>query len=183
MGESKKTAHEGIHPVRGHIDPILRDCLERGIGRRDGMPVQLRVHATRPLNDCILTDRIIEGGDQDVCTSCRGSADRFVHVFDQIACTLRAEWIRDRRLEAENGYRAHGCKDQLRYSAALGWSYCEDSLLGRCAAKCRNQTRDEAIKIFRSHVDMCCVVLRPDSHARSSGWLRSLGKSSDVRKS
>src|SRR5882672_10139625 len=102
MGEGKKAALEGIHPVRRNIDAILRNCLEWGIGRRSGVPIQLRVHATRPLNDCILTDRIIEGGDQDVCTSCRGSADRLVHVRDQIACTLQAEWIWDRRLEPEN---------------------------------------------------------------------------------
>src|SRR6185369_15730133 len=112
-----------------------------------------------------------------------GGANRFVHVCDQIARPLQTEWIRDRRLEAENGYRTHGCEDQLRHSAALGRSYCEDSLLGRGAAKCCNQARHEAIEIFWSHVDMRGVVLRPYSHAYGFGWLRTLGKSIDVERS
>src|SRR4029077_2516655 len=111
------------------------------------------------------TDRIVEGSDEHVCPSCLGGANCLVHVCDQIACTLQAEWIWSRRLEAEYRYRAHGCEDQLRHRTAWRRSYCEDSLFGRCATKRCKQTRDEAIEIFRSHVDMRRVVLRPYSHA------------------
>jgi hypothetical protein len=56
--EGTKAAHEGVRPVRGHVDPILRDCLERGIGRSSGVPIQLCVHTTGPLNNRVSTDRM-----------------------------------------------------------------------------------------------------------------------------
>ncbi len=147
------------------------------------MPIQLRVHTAGPLNDRVSTDRIVEGSDEHVRASCLSGADRFIHIRDQIACTLQAEWIRDGRLEAEHGHRPHWRQDQLRHRAALGRSYGEDSLLARCSAKCRKQAGDETIEIFRSHVDMCRVVLRRHSHAYGSGCLRSLGEITGVRKS
>src|SRR5437879_4187871 len=137
------------------------------------MPIQLCVNTTGQLDDRVSADRIVEGGDDDVCTICLGSADRLVHVPHQIACAFQAEWIRDRRFEAEHGHRADRGQDQLRHSAALGWSYCEDSLPGRCTPKCRNQTRDETIEIFRSNVDVCGVVLRPYGHTWGFDCLRA----------
>src|ERR1700736_362907 len=55
-----------------------------------------------------------------------------------------------RSKSSELGHATYWCEDQLRHRAALGRSHCEDSLLGRCAAKCRNQTRHETIEIFRA---------------------------------
>ena len=65
------------------------------------MPVQLRVHAPGPLNNRVSSDRLVEGSDEHVCARGLDGGDRFVHVCDQIACTLQAEWIRDRRLEPQ----------------------------------------------------------------------------------
>src|SRR5712692_2518337 len=183
VGESKKAAHEGIRSVWRNIDAIFRDSLGRGIGRRSGVPIQLCVDATGPLNKRVSTDRVVEGSDEHVCARGLGRANRLVHVRDQIACPLQPKRIRDRRLESENGYRSRRRQDQLRHRAALGRGYCEDSLLGRCAAKCRNQARHEAIEIFRSHIDMRRVVLRPYSHAYGFGCLRTLGESADVERS
>src|SRR6266850_2422446 len=59
----EKTAHKCIHTFLRYVDPILRNSLERSVGRRGGMPVELRVHATRPLNDRVSANRIVEGSD------------------------------------------------------------------------------------------------------------------------
>src|SRR5271167_3869949 len=147
------------------------------------MPIELHIHAARPLDDDVSSERIIERSDQNIGPCRTGGVDGRVHVCHQITCALQPKRIWDGRLEAEYGHATYWCEDQLRHRAALGRSYCKDSLLGRCAAKCRKQTRDEAIEIFRSHVDMCRVVLRPYSHAYGFGCLRSLGKSTDVRRS
>src|SRR5262249_11238202 len=119
-----------------------------------------------------------ERGDQSVRARRFGGADRVVHITDQITCALRSEGIWNWRFEAEDGHRPDRGQHQLRHRAALGRSYREDSLLGLCAAKCRNQTCDEAIEIVWSHIDMRGVVLRPYGHAYS--WLCTLGKTAAV---
>src|SRR6266853_310420 len=63
VGKREKAGHKCIHSVLRDIDPILLYRLQRGIRWRGGVPVQLCVHATRPLNDCVPTDRIIEWSD------------------------------------------------------------------------------------------------------------------------
>src|SRR6202166_4430631 len=97
----EKAGQKCVHSVLRVIGPILRNSLERSIRRRGGVPVQLCVHATRPLNDCVSTNRIVEGSDEDVRARGLGSTDRLVHISDQIACALHPEWIRNRRLESE----------------------------------------------------------------------------------
>src|SRR5262249_18820420 len=111
------------------------------------MPVQLRIHATRPLNDCVSSNWIVEGSDQDVCAGGLGGADRVIQVTDQIARTLGPEWIRNRRLESEHRQASCGRQNQLRHGAAWSWRYSEDSLLCRCASECGNKAPDKTIKV------------------------------------
>src|SRR5882762_1386129 len=91
LGEGNKAAHKSIHSVLRGIDPILRDCLERSIRWRGGVPVQLCVYATRPLNDCVSANRVAEGSDYDIRARGLGGADCLVHISDQIACALQPE--------------------------------------------------------------------------------------------
>src|SRR6266702_44165 len=144
------------------------------------MPVELRVHATRPLNDCVPANRIVEGSDQDIRARGLGGADRLVHISDQIACALQPEWIRNRRLESEYRYGAYRSHDQLRHGATGCRSYGENALLGCCATKCGNQARDKTAKVLWSNIDMRRVVLRADSYARGSCCLRTLGECVEV---
>src|ERR1700752_39684 len=144
------------------------------------MPVQLRVHAARPLNDCVPPDWMVEGSDYDVRARCLSGADRAVHISDPIACALEPEWIRDWGLETKDGYGADRSQHQLGHGAAWRRGYCEDALLGRCAPKCSDQACNEAVEILRRHVDVSRVVLGSDSYAHYSGCLRTLRECAEV---
>src|SRR5215469_8263256 len=153
------------------------------IGRRRGVPVQLGVYATRPLNDCVSTDRIIEGVDEHICAGFLGCANRLVKIRDQIAAALQSEWVGDRCFKSEYRQCPHRRQDQLRHRAARGWSYCEYALLGGCATKGRDQAGHETVEVFRSNVDMCGVVLRPHGHTYRFACLRSLCKTRQIERS
>src|SRR3984957_557284 len=129
-GKREKAGDKCIRSVLRDIDSILWNSLERGIRWRGGVPVQLHVHATRPLNDCVSANRIVEGSDEDIRARGLGSTDRLVHISDQIACALQPKWIRNRRLESEYGYGACRSHDQLGHGGARCRSYGENALLG-----------------------------------------------------
>src|ERR1700730_4110183 len=50
LRELKKAGSESFHRICGHVNTVFRDHLESRIGRRDRVPVELRVHPTRPLD-------------------------------------------------------------------------------------------------------------------------------------
>src|SRR5579859_1082019 len=87
---------------------------------------------------------------------------------------LEVDWLGGGRLVAKQRHRSHWLQDQLRHGAARRRSYGENTLFARRSAECGDQSRDEAIEIFRSHVDICRVILRPHSHAYGPSCLRSL---------
>src|ERR1700751_5741160 len=59
--ESDEATQERVGSFRRNVDAILGNSLEPGIRGRSCMPVQLHVYTTRPLNDRVLSDRIVEG--------------------------------------------------------------------------------------------------------------------------
>src|SRR6266478_109487 len=175
-----KAGHKCIRSVLRDIDPVLRNSLERGIRWRGGVPVQLCVHATRPLNDCVSANRIVESSNEHVCASRFGGTDRFIHVSDQIACALQPEWIWHRRLEPENRQCSYGGQHQLNPGAAGCRSYGEHALLRSLATECLQDAGNESIEIRDRNVDMRRVVLWSNSHANRSGRLRTLGECVEV---
>ena len=60
-----------VHPVGGHIDTVFRNGLERLVGRRGRMPVELHIHAAGPLDDDIPPDRIVKWTDEHICAIAR----------------------------------------------------------------------------------------------------------------
>ena len=73
--ELKKAGSENFHRICGHVNTVFWDALEARIRRRDGMPVELCVHPTRPLDDSIAPDRIVERTYEDISARRARSAD------------------------------------------------------------------------------------------------------------
>src|ERR1700761_2123020 len=44
MTKGKKTVYEGSHAIGGHVHTVFRNGLKSLIGRRGGVPIELRVH-------------------------------------------------------------------------------------------------------------------------------------------
>ena len=82
---------------------VLRNGLKRGVRWRSGVPVQLHVDATGPLDNDIPPDRIVKRIDQYVCASRTSSAGRLIQVRNQIAGPLHTERIGNRRFETKYG--------------------------------------------------------------------------------
>src|SRR5580658_6128101 len=183
MREGQETAKESRHSIGGHIDSVCWNGLERCIRRRGRMPVKLRIHSAGPLDDRISSDRILKRRDNNISAGCTSGADRLIHIRYEIAGSFLAERMRNRCGKAEYGHSPHRSKNQLRYCAARGRSHSGDAPLRGCAAECRDQTGDETVEVFRSNIDMRCIVLRPYGHAYGCRCLRSVGKTSDVRRS
>src|SRR5947209_19801573 len=49
MRKLDKAAREGIGPFRRHVYTILRNCFEHRIRRGRCVPIELHIHAARPL--------------------------------------------------------------------------------------------------------------------------------------
>src|SRR5271155_2389046 len=76
MTKGKKAVYEGRHAIGGHIDTIFRNGLKSFIGRRGRVPIELRVHAARPLDNGISSDWVIEGSHKNVSPRRARSLDR-----------------------------------------------------------------------------------------------------------
>src|SRR5215472_1837029 len=164
--ERKKVANEFVCFVSRDIDAIFRYRLERRVGWRGGVPVELRIDAAGPLDDGVPPNRVIEGSHEDIRTRRTNCTDSRIQVGDQIASALETKRIGNGRLETKDGYAADRSENQLRHGAARGGSYGEDALLGRCAPKCSDQACDETVKILGRHVDVRRIVLRSNGYIR-----------------
>src|SRR5580704_18926890 len=130
------------------------------------MPIELRIHTTRPLDDDVFADRIVEWTDQDSRASRAGCADRRIHIGYQIARSLHAKRIRNRCLEPEHRHGPYRRQHQLRHGAARSWRHSEYALLGGCAAESGEKTRDEAVEVLRRDIDVGGIELWPHGHVR-----------------
>src|ERR1700733_7528275 len=72
--ELKKAGSESFYRIFRYENTVFRNHLEARIGRSDRVPVKLRVPPTRPLDDRIQADWILEGTDKNICTGRVGSA-------------------------------------------------------------------------------------------------------------
>src|ERR1700726_1876866 len=86
--ELKKAGSESFYRICRYVNSVFRDHLETRIGRRDRVPVELRVPPTRPLDDRISPDRIVERTDEDIRARRTGSADSRVQVGHEVTCPL-----------------------------------------------------------------------------------------------
>src|SRR6202044_3281837 len=116
----KKAVYEGSHTLGRHIDTVFRNGLKSFIGRRGRMPIELRVHAARPLDNGISSDWVIEWSHKNI-GACRTSGlDRRIEISHKVTRSLCAKRIRNRRLEPENRQGSYGSQHQLGHGAA--WS-------------------------------------------------------------
>ncbi len=65
-GKGDETVHKGVGAIGRDIDAILRNSVERRIGGRFEVPVELHLHAARPLDDGIYANGIFERRDNQV---------------------------------------------------------------------------------------------------------------------
>src|SRR5260370_26720864 len=118
--ESDEATQERGGSVGRNVDAIVGNSLEPRIRRRSCMPVQLHVYTARPLNDRVLSDRIVERTDQDIGACRTRGSRRAVEVGHEISRAFDAVGVRDRSLESEHRYRPGRRQYQVRHGAALG---------------------------------------------------------------
>src|SRR5713226_4965977 len=96
--KSDEATQEHGGSVGRNVDAILGNSLEPRIRRRCCMPVQLHVYTARPLNDRVLSDRIVERTDQDIGACRTRGSRRAVEVGHEISRAFDAEGVWDRSL-------------------------------------------------------------------------------------
>src|SRR5262249_51248950 len=89
---------------------------------------------------------------------------RSIDVGYKVARPLHAKWIRYRCLKSEDRQRAYRSEHELRHCAARGGGDRENPLFGGRPSEGGDQARDEAVEIFRGHVNVCRIVLRTHGH-------------------
>jgi len=136
------------------------------------VPVDLHVHAARPLDDGVPADRVWEGGDQHIRAAALRGGDGDIHIGDEIAVALGAERIGDWGEEAEKRDGAGRCLQKLRGGAARRGGDVGDDLFCAVAAECGEEAADESGDFRWRDVDMRGVVLRGDG----DGWGVGVGK-------
>src|SRR6201993_1733322 len=150
--------------IRGHIDTVFRNSLKSFIGRSSRVPIELRVHAARPLDNGISSDWVIEWSHKNV-GACRASGlYRRIKIGYEVTRSLHAKRIRNRRLEPENRQRSYGSQHQLGHGAARSWRHGEDALFGCGSAERCYKAGDEAVEVLGRDVDVSRIVLRLHGH-------------------
>src|SRR5258708_19908937 len=81
MTKGKKAVYEGSHAIGRHIHTVFRNGLKSLIGRRGGVPVELRVHAAGPLDNGISSDWVIERSHKNVGARRATSLDRPIEII------------------------------------------------------------------------------------------------------
>ena len=128
------------------------------------MPIELHTNATRPLDDGIFADRIIERRDQNIGAVDLRRMDSILQIGHEIARTFHSERIRYGRFESENRHASHGRQHELRHCLARSRSHREDPLLGRRPAESGHQAGHELVEVFRLYIHMRVVsYVRADS--------------------
>src|SRR5262249_9871718 len=128
------------------------------------MPVQLHKYAARPLDDGIASNGVVERCHDNVCSVGLRRLDRFIHVGHEVAGSFEAERIWDRRRETKHGERAYWREYRLPRRLARRGRDCQRSLLGLGTAERCDETIAEAIQVRGCDINMCSVVLRPNSY-------------------
>ena len=164
MTKGKKAVYEGSHAIGGHIHTVFRNGLKSLIGRRGRVPIELRVHAARPLDNGISSDRVIEWSHKNVGAGRASGLDRRIEISHEVTRSLCAKRIRNRRLEPENRQGSYWSQHQLGHGAARSWRHGEDALLGRGPAEGCYKAGDEAVEVLGRHVDVGRIVLRLHGH-------------------
>src|SRR5271170_195494 len=117
MTKGKKAVYEGSHAIGGHIDTVFRNGLKSFVGRRGRVPIELRVHAARPLDNGISSDWVIEWSYKNVGACRASSLYRRIEIGHEVTRSLCAKRIRNRRLEPENRKRSYWSQHQLGHGA------------------------------------------------------------------
>src|ERR1700760_4871467 len=164
MTKGKKAVYEGSHAIGGHIDTVFRNGLKSFIGRRGRVPLELRVHAARPLDNGISSNWVIEWSHKNV-GACRASGlDCRIEIGHEVTRSLCAKRIRNRRLETENRQGSYGSQHQLGHGAARSWRHGEDALFGCGPAEGCYKAGDKAVEVLGRDVDVRRNVLRRHGH-------------------
>ena len=166
MREREKTLHECRYTNWRNIDTILRDGLKRSVRRRSCVPIQLRIHAARPLDNRVPSDGIGKRGHEHVGAGFAGSLDRDIHILYEITGPFGAEWKGDWGLEPEEGDSANRSLDQLRGRAAGRRRDSDDYPLCAHPTKRSEEARYELVDILRINIYVGAVVLGPDGNFR-----------------
>ena len=133
------------------------------------MPVELHVHAARPLDHRVSPDRVRERRDLHIGAGLPRRRHRLVHVTDQVAAALGAERVGDPGGEPEQRHATDRRVDQLGRGGRGRRRHREHDLLRALAAERCDEALDEAVNVGGSHVDVGRVILRPHSRARREG--------------
>src|ERR1700687_2501943 len=86
--ELKKAGSESFCRICRYVNTVFRDHLETRIRRRDRTPVELCGHPTRPLDDRISPDRIVEWTDENIRARRPSGADSRVQVGHEVTRPL-----------------------------------------------------------------------------------------------
>src|SRR5690242_15901301 len=84
MSEPDKAVDERPLGIWRYVHAVFRDDMQGGIRWCGRMPVELHVDATRPLDDRVSSDWIVEWTDENIRASCPSSTDRGIHVGHKI---------------------------------------------------------------------------------------------------
>src|ERR1700743_3161932 len=98
------------------------------------------MYTARPRDNDVPADRVVEWRDDDVRIVGRGGTDRRVEVGHEIARSLTAEGIRDRRCEPENRKRSDWSENKLERCFTGRRCHAEGRRLRPGAAKGSHQT-------------------------------------------
>src|SRR5277367_6423487 len=68
VGEAEEVVDERISSIARQIDAVVRNCFQRRVGWRHEVPIELHLHAARPLDDRIYANGVFEWLNEDFRT-------------------------------------------------------------------------------------------------------------------
>ena len=78
--EAQKILYKFVSYIARHIHPVVRNGFQRGVIRCGEMPIELHLHAARPLNDRVHSNRILERLDHHLRARRARGRDRLRHI-------------------------------------------------------------------------------------------------------
>src|SRR5271155_2568680 len=130
VGGGHESANKVISLAGRNIDSVVGNRFERRGGGGCEVPIELHLHAARPLYDRVDSDWVFEGLDDDLCSGRASFLDRLIHVGDQESGALLAEREGDRRLVGEDRKPPYRSQHNLKLGTAGSWRDTGDHSLG-----------------------------------------------------
>ena len=148
------------------------------------MPVELHSEAAGPFDDGVEADGIFERLDDYVGAGGASGFNGLVHVCDEVAGALGAEWIGNGSLEGEDGENAARAYYRLKLCAAGNGQDVVGGALRSRAPESGDEAFYEGVEIGGSEVDVSRIVLRANGDDGSIWRGSGLGlRASGVRRS